>query len=316
MREFTRLTGCVSCHQEGLGRMTTGVARANGLAIDPAISRAQAERIAGMLNELRPVHLQALKDPSAMKIVPLIAPGGGDIPLMYGMLLAGMVAHQQPATPAVSAAVMVLARQQFEDGHWFTYPRGPMQSSNFTMTALAVQTLRAYAPRDRAAEVADRLRRARVWLLGAPATTSEDKAFRLLGLKWAGMSLDDSRKAIDELRDAQHPDGGWPQPTAPQSDAYGTGQALYALHVAGGLPVTDPVYQRGVQFLLRTQEEDGSWFVTKRVAPLNNYFDAAFPHGEAQYASFNATCWGMMALVLADAPEPRPREQTAIRTAP
>ena len=52
-----------------------------------------------------------------------------------------------------------------------------------------------------------------------------------------------------------------------------------------------------MQFLLRTQEEDGSWFVPKRVVPLNNHFDAAFPHGEAQYASFNATCWATMALV-------------------
>jgi ankyrin repeat protein len=298
MRVFTRLTGCVSCHQEGLGRMATGVARAHGLAIDPAVTRAQAERIAGMLNELRPVHLKALKDPSAMKNVPVIGVGGGDIPPLYGLLLAGMVAHQQRATPAVSAAAMVLARQQFEDGHWFTGPRGPLQSSNFTMTALAVQVMRAYSPRDRAAEVSDRLRRAKGWLLTAPAKTSEDRAFRLLGLKWAGASLEDRRKATDELRAEQRPDGGWPQPGAPQSDAYGTGQALYALHVGGGLPVTDPVYRRGVQFLLRTQDEDGSWFVTKRVIPANNYFDAAFPHGESQYASFNATCWATMALVL------------------
>ena len=52
-----------------------------------------------------------------------------------------------------------------------------------------------------------------------------------------------------------------------------------------------------MQFLLRTQEEDGSWFVNKRAMPINNYFDAAFPHGQSQYASFNATCWATMALL-------------------
>src|ERR671925_1136895 len=95
-----------------------------------------------------------------------------------------------------------------------------------------------------------------------------------------------------------------------QSDAYATGQALYALHIAGGLPVTDPAYQAGVQFLLRNQEEDGSWFVSKRAMPANNYFDAGFPHGQSQYASFNATCWATMAL-LATAEPPRPGRQAA-----
>jgi ankyrin repeat protein len=306
MRVFTRLTGCVSCHQDGLGRMATGVAQERGFALDPAGERAQVERISRTLAGLRTVHLKALKDPSAMKDVPLFAADGGDIPPFYGFMLAGMVAHKQPANPAVSAAGMVLARQQFFDGHWFVGPRGPMQSSFFTMTALAVRAIRAYAPRDRAAEVAARLRRAKAWLLTAPAKTSEDKAFRLLGLKWAGARLEERRKAIDELRADQRPDGGWPQPGAPQSDAYGTGQALYALCVAGGLPVTDPLYQRGVQFLLRTQEPDGSWFVPKRAIPGNNYFDAAFPHGESQYASFNATCWATMALTqTVDRPEPK-----------
>lgn len=304
MGEFTKRTGCVSCHQEGLGRMATGLARQHGFAVDPAVARAQAERINGALTELRPLHLKALKDPSAMKDVPLIELGA--TPASYGYLLAAALAHRQPANESLAAAAMVLARQQLPDGHWFCLPRGPMQSSDFTMTALALQAMRTYAPRDRAAEVADRLRRAKTWLLTAPAQTSEDRAFRLLGLKWAGASMEERRKTIDELRADQRPDGGWPQPTSAQSDAYGTGQSLYALHIAAGLPVTDPVYQRGVQFLLRTQEEDGSWFVPKRVAPFNNYFDAAFPHGQSQYASFNATCWATMALLqMVDHPSPQ-----------
>jgi ankyrin repeat protein len=295
MRVFNRVTGCVSCHHEGLGKVATGVAQQHGFAIDPAVARAQSVRFSTMMAELRPVHLKALQDPSAMKYVPAV--DIVDVTAYYAYLLAGMTAQRQPPTPALSAATMVLARQQFPDGHWFSGPRGPMQSSSFTITALTIQTLKAYGPKDKAAEVADRLQRAKAWLQTAPATTSEDKAFRLLGLKWVGASMNERGKAIAELRADQRPDGGWPQPGAPQSDAYGTGQALYALHVAGGLPVADPVYQRGVQFLLRTQEEDGSWFVTRRVPPFNNYFDSGFPHGQSQYASFNATCWAMMALV-------------------
>jgi hypothetical protein len=37
--------------------------------------------------------------------------------------------------------------------------------------------------------------------------------------------------------------------------------------------------------------------VNKRAFPANNYFDAGFPHGESQYASFNGTCWATMALL-------------------
>jgi ankyrin repeat protein len=311
MGAFTKMTGCISCHQDGLGRMATGAARQHGLAIDPAVARAQAERINGALNELRPLHVKALQDPSAMKNVPLIEIG--DIAPAYGFMLAGMAAQQQPATPAVSAAAMVLARLQFPDGHWqFGFPRVPMQSSWFTMTALAIQAMQTYAPKDRAAEVAGRLGRARAWLLATPTQTSEDLAFRLLGLKWAGASLEENRKAIDELRAAQRPDGGWSQIPALQSDAYATGQALYALHVAGGLPVTDPAYQQGVQFLLRTQEADGTWFVPKRAMPANNYFDAAFPYGQSQFASFNATCWATMAL-LQTVDRPRSVAQRAAR---
>lgn len=245
-----------------------------------------------------------------MKHVPLIELG--DLAPSYGFMLAGMAAHDQPSTPAVQAAAMVLARQQFPDGHWqFGLPRVPMQSSWFTMTGLAIQAMQTYGPKDRAAEVADRVRRGKAWLLATPAQTVDDLAFRLLGLKWAGASMAERQKAIDALRAAQRADGGWAQISALQSDAYGTGQALYALHVAGELPVADPVYQKGVQFLLRTQEADGTWFVNKRAIPANNYFDAGFPYGESQYASFNATCWATLALL----PTVGPPHAVAVRAA-
>jgi hypothetical protein len=298
MAEFTRRTGCVSCHQDGLGRVTTGTARQHGFAIDPALNRAQAERINGVVNGARPLHLKALNDPNLMKQVPLIEIK--EVTTTDTAILSGMAAHQQPANEGTAAMTMVMARQQSPNGSWeFTFKRVPMQSSFFSTTALAVHALRTYGPRAHAAEVEDRIRRAKAWLLTTPTEVSEDRSFRLLGLKWAGASREVRQKAIDELRVEQRPDGGWPQTPALQSDAYATGQALYALHVAGGIPVTDPLYQRGIQFLLRTQDEDGSWFVNKRAMPANNYFDAAFPHGQSQYASFNGSCWATLALLQA-----------------
>ena len=308
MRTFNQRTGCISCHQEGLGRMATGAAREHGFRLDSAVGQAQAERINGAMSALKPLHLKALSDPEAMKQVPLVEIN--EVVPADTWLLAGMAAQNQPATEATGAMAMVLARQQLPDGQWqFSLPRVPMQSSFFTYTALAVRSISAYGPKAYSAEVIERVGRARAWLLTAPTQTSEDRASRLLGLKWAGATVEESRKAIDELCADQGKDGGWSQLTALESDAYATGLALYALHTAG-LPVTGPLYARGVQFLLRTQEEDGSWFVNKRALPVNNYFDTGFPHGVSQYASFNGTCWATMALL---ATVERPRREAAVR---
>jgi len=309
MLQFSRRTGCVSCHQEGLGRMATGAARESGFLLNPVVERMQTERIDGMMAALRPLHLRALKDPEAMKQVPLIEIG--EVTTADSWILAGMAAHKQPNSEANGAMAMVLARQQLPDGHWqFSGPRVPMQSSFFTMTALSVQSLRTYGPRSYAGEVSRRVAAAKTWLLQAPTQTSEDRASRLLGLKWSGATEAERQKAIGDLIADQRPDGGWSQLPLLQSDAYATGQALYALHLAGGIPVTDPLYARGVQFLLINQDEDGTWFVNKRATPNNNYFDAGFPHGQSQYASFNGTCWAMMAL--AQTIE-RPRRQASLR---
>src|SRR5262249_13970121 len=127
----------------------------------------------------------------------------------------------------------------------------------------------------------------------------------------AGADLKEREKAVHVLRASQRPDGGWAQLAWLPSDAYATGQALFALNEAGEIPVTDPAYRRGTAFLLRTQEDDGSWFVSKRAMPLNNCFDAGFPHGQSQFSSFAGTCWGTMALMLAA--EPGQASQLAAR---
>jgi ankyrin repeat protein len=298
MKLFLERTGCASCHHEGLGHMATGLARRRGFPIDGDLAKAQYERIAGMLNSMRPQLQRAVSDPHAALYVP-----GAEISEgapMFGFLLSGLAASQQAPNRLLSAAALTLARQQEADGRWdFVLPRVPTQSSAHAMTAMAVQVIRAYAPRDRAEEMAGRIRRAKAWLMRAPAPTTEDKVFRLLGLRWAGASLEERREAITALRAEQRPDGGWAQLPALLSDAYATGTALFALNQAGAIPVSDPTYRRGVDYLLRTQDEDGSWFVAKRAIPANNYFDSGFPHGQSQYMSFSATCWATMALTLA-----------------
>ena len=62
------------------------------------------------------------------------------------------------------------------------------------------------------------------------------------------------------------------------------------------LAVDAPAYQRGIQFLLNSQLEDGSWYVRTRALAIQPYFDSDFPHGPDQFISAAATNWAAMAL--------------------
>ena len=49
-----------------------------------------------------------------------------------------------------------------------------------------------------------------------------------------------------------------------KSDAYAAGQILHALYVSGMIKTDDAVYQKGLDYLLKTQNEKGAWFVAKQ----------------------------------------------------
>ena len=146
-----------------------------------------------------------------------------------------------------------------------------------------------------------RLRRAREWLLNARPRTTEDRIFQLLGLRWTGADEKVVKDAARRLLSEQREDGGWSQLPALASDAYETGQVLSALHDAAGIPTSDPAYQRGVRFLLKAQEPDGSWHVSSRLhppAPVSPpYFETGFPYQHDQFISTMATSWAAAALL-------------------
>ena len=66
---------------------------------------------------------------------------------------------------------------------------------------------------------------------------------------------------------------------------------------AAGLPADDPAYRKGIDYLLRTQKEDGSWIVQTRSRPLQVFFDNGDPGGKSQFISFAATNWAVLALL-------------------
>ena len=94
---------------------------------------------------------------------------------------------------------------------------------------------------------------------------------QILGLTWAGAEQEFVATAADELKRLQRTDGGWAQTPELESDAYATGQVLYTLHEAG-VPSTKPL--RAAQLLVRTQRDDGSWYVKSRAPKFQPYFQS------------------------------------------
>ena len=115
------------------------------------------------------------------------------------------------------------------------------------------------------------------------------------------------RQEAKSLAALQRADGGWSQLPALATDAYATGEAVFALGSAGRMTVGDPVFRKGVDYLLRTQASDGSWHVKSRSIWLQPYLDSGFPYGQDQFISTAGTAWATMALTLAAEPAKQSR---------
>ena len=122
---------------------------------------------------------------------------------------------------------------------------------------------------------------------------------QLLGFTWAGADTSKRHALAKTIISLQRQDGGWSQRTGLESDAYATGQTLFALAEAGELSPRDAAYQKGVQYLLSTQHADGSWYVASRAPKFQPYFESGFPCGHDQWISSTATAWATTALALA-----------------
>jgi squalene cyclase len=193
-----------------------------------------------------------------------------------------------------------LKSRQLPDGHWrIGTHRPPLESSDIEVTAVSLRALQLYAPHSRRAEYETSIQRALTWLSAARPSTTEDRAFQLLGLRWANAPASVIASAGQDLLKEQRADGGWaPLSRAPMaSDAYATGQVLVALREAGLVTIESPAYRRGAKFLLERQANDGSWHVKTRAIPIQPYFESDFPYGGDQWISAAATNWATMALI-------------------
>jgi len=289
---FSNLMQCFSCHDHALPMLMLRTARERGVAVDETAASQVAAKGFLFTPNLSSID-HAVQD--SMIIDP--APSDG-----WALIAAHTVGVQPNLVTAAYARR--IATWQRPDGHWPTGDDRPPQSySLFTATALALSAMHLYMPAQLDNETHERRARARRWLLTAEPHSTEDFTFRLFGLHYAGATADECSRAAHDLLALERPNGGWAELPHMQPDAYSTGEALVALHEAGGIAVTDPAWQKGLHYLLSTQEADGSWHVhTRMLSPAAvspPYIESSFPYGHDQFLSTDATCWAAMALMLA-----------------
>jgi squalene-hopene/tetraprenyl-beta-curcumene cyclase len=284
--------GCVSCHNNSLPQMAVALAKRKGFTINEQQAKKELE------------FAVATDKPyfESMRLGSTI--GGGSDTLGYTLM--GMAAAGYPADALTDSHIHYLSVNQFPDGAWRTTSyRPPEEYGPFATTAVALRAIRLYPIPGRRDEFKERLARAKRWLLFAKAVSEEERAMQLNGLADAGAAAAERAPFVKSLQAAQNQDGSWSLLPGYPGEAYATGEALYALHVSGDVPVKDPVYEKGVRWLIGNQLDDGSWFMPTRAVPVQPHtFESGFPHGWHQFASDGASSWATMALLftIPDAP--------------
>lgn len=182
---------------------------------------------------------------------------GGGLDTLVQLLLAGSTSGSGRAEFAESTRLKILELQE-PNGSW--KPGGQLPSMNRSategteMTTMWAALALSGTPDAKSRDGVDR---ALAFLRDAkPGQTSEWLALRLMVAK----KLGGPGTLQADLAGRQNADGGWAWRSGGSSDAFATGQALYALNVVGAA-ASDETVRKARSFLIETQGEDGSWAV-------------------------------------------------------
>ena len=277
---FLTTRACFTCHTQTLSAMVLRDAHKVGFEIDEANFTRQYER--------------AIEDLSGTRVD------------AKGYALWALDIGQHAPDDKTEAMVEYLLNYEKDLGTWkITVDRPPAEASNFTTNYVALRGLNRYGNAKQRDAIATRATAVRQWLESANAVDTEDQVFRLRLAHELKLPSDKVDGFVQVLLSEQHADGGWVQKRGMKPDAYATGSALVALHEAGGMSCQHSAWMRGLGYLLRTQDPDGSWHVASRAKPIQEYFESGFPHGKDQFISAFATGWATEALLMSLAQERR-----------
>ncbi|HEV8059074.1 MAG TPA: prenyltransferase/squalene oxidase repeat-containing protein [Gemmataceae bacterium] len=246
---------CVSCHHAGLVIWSMFEAKQFGHAVNEPVlaelTRWVAESGDGKTGVPRPAGVpKALNAKAVWFALALSANPKPDAATQHGLKLLWKTVEND----------------QTDKGSWAAWPetRPPIfGNSDDSMTVLATLALMPAAASGDAQAIVARDKGAK-WL--ADTKNDDDPqsvAMRLVLWKRLHRPAEEWAPLARRIMERQNADGGWSQTTGMASDAWATGQALYALAYAG-MNAPDPVIAKAHAFLVTTQRADGSWPMTSR----------------------------------------------------
>lgn len=241
---------CAECHHAPFTVWALGEAKRRGHAVDEKVL---VDLTSWALARDLPARQPPKDKPIELNQAPLM--------LALGVEAADVIDSQD----GLKKLLRSLLADQGEDGSWkLSYEFRPIGSSPETLTTLALMALSAPNVPDLGEPGKAAREKALAWLRSAKGD-EEPQAAALQLILWRrlGLPATDWEPLAKRIRSAQNADGGWGQTTGAKSDAYGTGQALYALAEAGLAP-SDEALLKGQSFLMKSQREDGSWAMVSR----------------------------------------------------
>lgn len=198
-------------------------------------------------------------------------------------------------------AATIVARYQSSDGSWKIDADGsigsPVTYGQFLATTMSLHTLTAVDDQHFIAEI----KQARRWLRAKKPKTVLDAAAVLIGLgSHSDVAAAEQREyCVTLIRKGQHKSGGWgPFVTSP-AEAFDTAVVLLGLSQSDDSADRAALIQRGRQYLLQVQYDDGSWLETTRPAGAESY---------AQRVS--TTAWATIALLKTTALADKAQEES------
>ena len=245
---------CVSCHHASLVIWSMSEAKRSGHSVDETVlaelTRWVAESGNGKFGLPRPANAPHAASPKAV---------------WFALALGAVGKPDRISRDGMKLLLTTVKSEQTENGSWSAWPetRPPMfGDSDENLTAQATLALLPEAATDDSAKVA--LDKGIKWL--SETKTDDDPqsiALRLVLWRRLGRPAEEWQPLVRRIKGRQNADGGWSQTKGMASDAWATGQALYALaHTP--IQLDEPIITRAHAFLIKTQRDDGSWSMISR----------------------------------------------------
>lgn len=272
---------CATCHHGTMTVWALAEGQSRGYEVD-------AKVLADMTQWTKARFLPGTGDPKGK------GPVAG-VPLIY----LGIMSQNLPvlSRDEINWVAQHLRARQTYDGVWDSPPpkNGPPPTweSRETQALLGLLAWAQYVPADPKEAAAARAdwEKAVAWLdKTKPTDTTQSVALRLLFEARVGAAGRDVQHRIESLLKRQNADGGWSQTKDMPSDAYATGQVLYALSFRN-VKNDRPEIQRAVSFLVAGQREDGSWPMASRRHPDVKPFTYSVP------ITYFGSAWATLGMV-------------------